>query len=290
MSDSPQTSFNELRLCLSPIFIIGSPRSGTSILAGSMAQHTHLWTADESQFLWDLFYDGRADANFQRVGRADGGSWLHNQGVGRAEFRAFLGLGLNALFTRQSQGRRWIDHTPVYTDLADLLAEMFPGAIFLHMLRDGRKVVHSMMNYLSIFRGDPKVLPWGTDFTEACIQWRHFVEVSMEFAARHPARCLTVTNEALVADPDNSFRKIFAFMGVPFEEAPASFFRENRWNSSFLTIADQRPSGSDPWNEWTLEQRRAFAAVAGQTLIKCGFATEEDLQLLDDQQGIGEAV
>src|SRR5207253_4877727 len=98
-------------ICSHPIFIIGSPRSGTTILAWSLAQHNQLWTSDESQILWDLFGDGRLDKNYQRAGRADG-SWLRKQRIEKAEFLCFLGLGLNALYTSRSQGKRWIDQTP----------------------------------------------------------------------------------------------------------------------------------------------------------------------------------
>src|SRR5262245_30168089 len=109
---------DKLTICSNPIFIIGSPRSGTTILAWSLAQHSELWTSDESQILWDLFGDGRLQKNYQRQNRPDG-SWLRKQGIEKAEFLKFLGLGFNALFTHQSQGKRWIDQTPVYTLMAE---------------------------------------------------------------------------------------------------------------------------------------------------------------------------
>lgn len=44
----------DLTICENPIFIIGSPRSGTSILAWSLAEHSQLDVFDESNFLWNL--------------------------------------------------------------------------------------------------------------------------------------------------------------------------------------------------------------------------------------------
>src|SRR5947209_3365345 len=112
-------------ICGRPIFVIGSPRSGTTILAWSLAQHSQLWTSDESQVLWDLFEGGRMEKNYQRLGRYDG-SWLCKQNIAKEEFLSYLGLGLNAMFTSRSQGKRWVDQTPVYALLAPHLAQMFP--------------------------------------------------------------------------------------------------------------------------------------------------------------------
>src|SRR4051794_31706163 len=83
--------------CSGPVFVVGAPRSGTTILAWSLAQHSQLWTSDESQVLWDLFEGGRLDKNYERQGRYDG-SWLCKQNITKEEFLGFLGVGLNALF------------------------------------------------------------------------------------------------------------------------------------------------------------------------------------------------
>src|SRR6266487_3057314 len=149
-SHEPGTNKPKLPISADPIFIIGSPRSGTTILAWSLAQHSQLWTSDESQILWDLFGDGRLNKNYQREGRPDG-SWLRKQGIEKAEFLEFLGLGLNALFTSRSEGKRWIDQTPFYTLMVDDLVSLFPGAFFIHILRDGRAVVNSMIHYRDRF-------------------------------------------------------------------------------------------------------------------------------------------
>src|SRR6516164_683846 len=215
-----------LQTCVGPIFVIGCPRSGTSVLAWSLAQHSRLWTSAESDILHHLFGRGYADRAFRLANERPDGSWIRVQGVDRAEFLGYLGLGINALFTSRRQGKRWIDQSPTYTLMVDVLGDMFPDAFFLHILRDGRRVVNSMVN--SGF-GEQ----WSNDFREACKTWRHFVELAMCFCAEHPARSLTVMNEKLVEDPPARFREIFDLIGVPYEEAPAEFIRTNRINSSY---------------------------------------------------------
>src|ERR1051325_8455218 len=93
------------RTCDNPIFIIGSPRSGTSILAWSLAQHSQLWTSDESDILYYLFGDDSVEIAFRTSIERRDGSWLKRQEVEQAEFSSYLGLGLNALFTSRSKGK-----------------------------------------------------------------------------------------------------------------------------------------------------------------------------------------
>jgi hypothetical protein len=236
-----QMSFQP-QLCPDPIFIIGSPRSGTSILAWSLAHHNQLWTSKEAHILYELFGEGYLEEALQRAKFRPDGSWLQEEGVEKGEFLYYLGLGLNALYTSRSRGRRWIEQTPSYTMIADLLIDMFPGALFLHALRDGRRVVNSMINFANRYADGlganyarSGLLPqWATaDFREACKTWSMFVESSMEFCVRNPTRCLTVVNEELVVNPHKGFREICSFLCIPYNTQPARFFHSARINSSY---------------------------------------------------------
>jgi hypothetical protein len=283
----------DLAICPNPIFVIGSPRSGTSILPWALAQHSELWTSRESDILYHLFGHRRAEKAFQKaVGRPDE-TWLLHNGVGQTEFLGYLGLGLNALFTSRSQGKRWIDQTPLYTLMVDTLAELFPGAQFLHVLRDGRRVVHSMIHFCNLLSDDLRAQfvksgqlpPWATDFRDACKNWRLFAETSMNFAAHHPDRCLTLRNEELLSDTEDRFREIFRFLSLPYEQAPILCFRSTRMNSSFPHLDADKPPAlqrrPDPWQEWSTEQKRIFVEEAGAALVKYGMAGADELAIPD---------
>ncbi len=276
-------------ICPDPVFIIGAPRSGTSILAWSLAQHSELWTEAESDIFFYMLKDGVLERAFETsVGRPDG-TWLRNQGVDLEQFLAHLGLGLNALLTTTSNGRRWVDQTPANTVVVDRIAEMFPGARFLHILRDGRRVVHSMINFHRAM-GDPEAVermkdagrlpPWTTDFGDACRTWDRFVGIASDFCRRHPDRAFTVRNERLITDPDDAMREVLDFLAVRQEPAPADFLRTNRINSSFAGSGKSEkapPAITEPWREWLPEQHEVFFENAGGTMIECGLATEAEL-------------
>lgn len=284
---------DRIAICHNPVFIIGSPRSGTTILARSLAQHSGLWSSFESEVIFSLYGSGRADAAYDHTMRRPWKSWLQDQQVDRSEFLRSLGCGINALFTSRSQGKRWVDHTLIYTLMADEIAEMFPGAFFIHMLRDGRRVVNSMINlrrspgFAGVEPNPEYVGAWTDDFAEACKTWRRYVDSANDFYKSHPARCLTVVNEELSADPKIGFAEIFKFLCLPIEEAPGEFFGSNRINSSFKRDGPTVTNGpADPWHGWSEEQKGIFSRVAGATLIASGFATREELGISPiDPQG-----
>ena len=268
-------STDALAFCRDPIFIIGSPRSGTSALARSLGEHNELWFSCEASIFYHLFGADRLDDIYAR--EIDGQKWLHAEGVSREEFLWATGLGINALYTGRSGGNRWIEKMPANTFMADVLADMFPGASFVHILRDGRRAVNSMVN----FRPPRK---WGATFRTACITWRQHVVAAMDFAAARPDRCLTVQNEGLVHDPEEGVSRIFQFLGVSYDRRPVEFFRSRQINSSFQRgSVGPLPAEflSYPWKQWTLEQRQTFLEEAGAMMVRCGLLTADQLHELE---------
>ena len=275
----------DLTTCENPIFIIGSPRSGTSILAWSLAEHSQLEVFAESTFLWKIFGNGYAEKAYESAkARPDGRDWLSLYDVTRSEFLGYLGVGLNALMSSRCPGKRWIDQTPHNTLMADTLAELFPGAFFIHILRDGRKVVHSMINFENVLGKDrAKMLKdsgllseWAKDFPAACKAWSWYVESSMRFCEKHRSRSMTVLNEKLRSDSEKHFRLILDRLDLPYEQAVADFFRTYRINSSFREAPQEANADDrviDSWQQWSDEQRETFVREAAPTMLKHGLAT-----------------
>lgn len=276
-----------VELCQEPVFVIGSPRSGTSAVPWALAHHPELWTSNESDLLWQLFGEGKALALYEAAS-ARPKTWLREHEVTRSEFLQHLGTGINALYSSRSGSRRWIDQTPVNTMMVDVLADMFPGARFLHVLRDGRRVVHSMIHFGAQFApgADPAALPaWSRGFREAAACWAEFVDRALTFGEQHPARCLEVVNEKLSADPETGFTEIQEFLGVAPRETAAAFFRTSRINSSFEADpwSTGRPPDAEPlherrpWEAWSREERRIFHDEAGATMVRAGFFRDAEL-------------
>jgi hypothetical protein len=258
-------------ICRKPLFIIGSPRSGTSVLAWALAQHSDFWTSGETDFLYHLFGHGGPEEAWA-LSSADGG-WLTRHDVDRSEFMSSVGLGMNALITKRSGGRRWVDQSPTYTAMATTIAELFPDALFAHILRDGRNVVQSMTT--SGFRA-----PWAKDFIEACRTWAWFVDRAVAFAAQAPERCVTIPYDFLSESPEACFTGILEFLDAEYDEAPAEFIRTRRINSSYQPDGPRSAAylgPRQPWQQWTKQQRKTFREEAGHAFVEYGFGTEHEL-------------
>jgi len=288
MADDARLPAATFDYCPSPVFVIGAPRSGTTALAHALARHSAFYAGDESFFLWDLFADGRAEDSYRRWALRPSSSWFHRERVSEESFLASLGLGLNAMFTVGSDGRRWVDHTPVHALMAETLGAMFPGAKFLHILRDGREVVNSMIHIQKTLTGNEleqmtqaEFMPdWARDFRLACETWRSHVRAASDFGRRHPDRCHTVLHRDFERNPAIAMAAILQFLDERYEEKPTRFLTRHRLNSSFTppdgaAVRDSiRP---DPRATWSAEQRATFADIAGADMIQLGLAVSAEL-------------
>lgn len=262
-------------LCPEPIFVIGSPRSGTSALGKALGSHPDAWASNETKFLAYLYGSGRPDQVHRIERDRPTVSWVRTNQVGADEFIAAVGAGFNALLTDRAGGRRWVDHTPDYTAFAGDLARMFPGAQFVHIVRDGRAVVHSMMHFADMFEGErrqqiePTLPEYFSDFQTACETWSARVDEGSRFAAAHPERCVTVTNESLVSKPDTVMSRILDAVGLEQHPAPARFIEEKRINSSFGRSPG--PRVARPWESWPSMSKQTFVELCGARQVELGY-------------------
>lgn len=267
-----------------PVFIIGAPRSGTTALARALGRHSRFYAGDETLFLLELFGDERAEKVHERWAGRPSSSWLRRENVSRERFLAALGQGLDSLFSSSTRGRRWVDHVPSHAMMADTIAGLFPAARFLHILRDGREVVNSMLNVPKTLGGDlgermrqAEFLPgWTRDFRVACETWLGHVRAATDFERRNPGRCLTVRHRDLEADPAAAMAAVFRFLGAPDERRPAHFLRKGwRINSSFAppggcpSVEYRRPPADAAWTD---EQKAIFDELCGAEMAAHGLA------------------
>ena len=256
------------------IFVIGSPRSGTSAISWALAQHPKIWTSAESDFLVHLFRKKHLESAYeQAVGRSDGG-WLETNDVSFEEFASSVGSGIDSLFRRRSNGAIWLDQTPGHTLLLPTLKVMFPGARFVHIVRDGRAVVRSMLN--SGFENLGFQMSWTQDFDEACKAWTVYARTANEFVRANGEIAFEVTNESLREDRGEAIARIFDFLGLDFCEGSVRFLSTERINSSFgpsscakARQAEQFALGE--WSTWTEDQKSRFDESCGELRRALGY-------------------
>ncbi|HET8985319.1 MAG TPA: sulfotransferase [Trueperaceae bacterium] len=218
-----------------PFFVVGSDRSGTTLLRLYLNASSRLAIPSESWFLIDLFAA-------RQGGAFEPGRVLDAAGLERAiaivtehprfrdgwhvdtdELRARLsGEGevtlptfIDALFRLETSlpaDGRWGDKTPEYAlHIADL-NEAFPQAQFVHIVRDGRDVYLSLASKRWRDRGH-------TPYELGRYWTRTVTEAGAAGAWLGPGRYLLVRYEDLVLDTRSTLERVTAFLGVEFEEA-----------------------------------------------------------------------
>jgi hypothetical protein len=284
---SPFQVGTEVQLCHNPIFVIGSFRSGTTAIAKSLGRHSELWySGHEANFVTFFFNRLNLDKLFQ-----SGEFWFEKHEVTKEELSAAIGLGINHLFTSRSGGRRWIEKTPRNALVAPALATAFPDALFLHALRDGRSTVNSMRSFMRAIAPETQakwaaegfVPEWTKGFRHSVKIWQEHVDKGMSFAADQSERCLTVRYEELLSRPEEGFRSILGFLGVPFEQACLDGYVSGRYNSSFP--GQQSASPVEAWKSWPTEDKHTFLEVAGESMVRSTYLSPAELEQLWSEVG-----
>jgi hypothetical protein len=246
-----------VNVCDNPIFVLGPPRSGTSMMQWALRQHPALWGGQESDFMIPLVDKLREVWEFGN--QRERLHWLSGQNVGWEEFLGHVGVGVNSMYMSRSRGLRWVEQTPQYTLHLDDICLLFPGARFVFMVRDGREVVASLRSFVN-----------PVSHERACRIWRDFITAGQAFSkGSRGGQLLMASYRNAVGDTEAEMMRIFQFIGEPFAQESVDFIRKrNPINSSF---AGEERSDGPRWLEWSNEEREVFADIAGDLLIGLGF-------------------
>lgn len=267
-----------------PLLVLGVRRSGTTLLRVMLDRHPQHAVPDESYFVPQLArrHPGRPDIaaftdDLRRTRR------LQELGIDVDEVARRLrpgmttGEAIGAVFATYAaaEGKeRWGDKTPLYMQHLPLLERLFPDALYVHLMRDGRDAA---LSFLAVPRGI-MTEGWGYPRTAAgfACQWRSEVLAARALGARvGPARYLEVRYEELVAAPEATLRTVCAFAGLEFDPGMTGYVGNvDVSRQPHQTRLLQAPTvGVRDWrSELPAEDIRAFEAIAGDVLAAAGYA------------------
>jgi len=172
-------------------------------------------------------------------------------------------------FVRAHGKSRWGDKTPRYVEHIPFLAGLFPGARFVHMVRDGRNVALSYAN-----------VPFGPKtVARAARLWARRVEIGIrDGRALAEGRYLELRYERLIADSESEIRSLCTFLNLGFD--PGMLDHAERARDVVLDrarkynpLTTQRPGAGA--SDWTRAMKpshvKIFEAVAGDVLDTAGY-------------------
>jgi tetratricopeptide (TPR) repeat protein len=240
--------------CAQHVFLVGFPRSGTTLLEESLAQHPDVITTQER----DGLADGvralmNANADIDRLALLGEDDAEHYR---QLYWKRLRGHGL------EPAGKTVIDKQPYNTINLPLIARLFPGAKIVFSLRDPRDVVLSC--FRRRFRMNASNYELLTPESAAAL-YNSMMQLAALYRAKLPLKLLDVRHESLTMDFAREMERIAEFIGLSQDGVLQEFAPRQRARAVVTPTAAQLGKGlrRDTGGHWR-RYRQELAPVLPQ--------------------------
>jgi hypothetical protein len=268
-----------------PFFIVGAQRSGSTLLRLILNAHSEIAIPEEARFLMPLLKESYLHYSFS----GESLKALIDYLVLNPQFklwnydttRLFEQLSqmdrltvrelIDCMYTSYSMSEnksRWGDKSLFFRSI-DVLYAMFPGARFIHIVRDGRDVFHSWR----------KIDPSKDNVAVTALDWCYkLYRIERSFERLPQENRMTVRYEDLLGQPQATIHSICSFVGVDYEQAMLSFYRRSHnyvgAHHSELIFQPLDARNCYKWKK-NLTQReiRVYSLLARRPLARYGYET-----------------
>ena len=237
-----------------PLFVVGAPRSGSTYLTHILNQHPSLFITQESRI---MVYVHRMLEN----GKDPWCALAYRDQTCSLAQESALGLVRDFYSTVSKPGaKRWGDKFPHYVDpktdpgCADRILSLFPQAQFIHLIRDPRAVVYSLLRK-SRSQGMPKTLEESVDV------WRRCVETAENLP---PSQIHRVFYENLVQTPERELSKLLEFVGEPMADEVLKFIQQQTLNPTNFSQPTSTLLPGQVTSEWEEMSEKQLSTIALQ--------------------------
>ena len=233
-----------------PIFIVGMPRSGTTLLEQILAAHSQVWGGGELNLLrrviiGDARYPGMAGYGVAKRG--------FPEGLGNLNTEAYDAMARDYLqgLPKVSSGvSRITDKMPSNFMFAGMIPLMFPNATIIHARRSPMDICLSC--YAIHF-------PYGQSFSYDLVElgryYRLYSRLMEHWHRVMPGRMLDVRYENVVENPETEARRLIGFAGLDWQDQCLDFHKSRR---HVATASAQQVR--EPVHKRSLARWRKFAA------------------------------
>ena len=188
-----------------PIFIVGAPRSGTTLLRLMLDSHPNISSGPETHFL--VKFKSILGSDWRRLKRYGFEKTYWQEKI--ADFFSSFQMD----YARKRGKIRWAEKTPKYALHPDFINGIFPESQIIHIIRDGRDVVNSYRDR------------WGYVRAIGGIEaWRRYILAAKKFARTVTGeRFYELHYEDLVNDAEGTMGKLLEFLHEPWSDQVLSY-------------------------------------------------------------------
>jgi tetratricopeptide (TPR) repeat protein len=199
-----------------PVFVLGLPRSGTSLVEQILASHPRVFGAGELALVRTAYRSLPG-----RVGRTAPGIKCIDA-LDRPLVRSLAEEYLAAVRRLAPQAERIVDKMPDNYLMLGLIATLLPQARIIHTRRDVRDVG------LSCWMTHFKHIRWACDLTHVAERIREYQRLMVHWRRVLPSPMLEIDYEDVVGDLEGSARRLVAWCGLEWDGACLAFHQTKR--------------------------------------------------------------
>jgi hypothetical protein len=264
-----------------PLFIVGAPRSGTTWVQRLLLDHPQICGGQESHFFPGFAYPMQMFDPLPRGERPVNLSTYWTKAAFFEELRGIWRRTMTPIVQAKPTATVLVEKTPQHAQYMDRIIDLLPASRFIHVIRDSRAVVASL---LAASREQ-----WGarwapSDALTAARLWKsHVLQAGTRGASLGPQRYTTVHFEQLCADPVRHLIRLFSFIGLDVTEqwARQTTDEHSLSKEKASPTASSEPPGFyrhgsiENWRkELSFMQKRIVWKYTGPLMLQYGYTRE----------------
>jgi tetratricopeptide (TPR) repeat protein len=228
---------------LTPIFLVGLPRSGSTLLEQMLSRHTDIETAGEVHYLADILVRKLEELTKKS----------YPQDLQKIPQERILQLGesyLSKLQGHYPQSNYIIDKLPANFQSIGLIRKALPHAIIIHLTR------HPVAVGLSIFRNYFLANePYFCDLEEFAQYYQLYRELMDFWRDSNPASYYEMSYESLVASPKEQLFRLLEFCGLEWQDECLEFYKTTKTVNTLSAGQVRQPlyqTSIDDWENYSI--------------------------------------
>jgi hypothetical protein len=238
-------------------FVVGPPRSGSTLLARMIGSHTQIYSRPEPHMLTPLahlgYYDKVDKAPYDAILAAESmRQFVADLPRGEQDYidacRAYSDTLYLRMLSNQPEARFFLDKTPAYALVLDFIARIYPQARYVVLTRHPLAVFSSYAE--SFFDSDYEAAYAYNPILE------RYVPAIAKFLRAGSVPIHHVVYERMVADPEAALERVFAFLDVANEPEAVNYGEHEHVERGLgdpIGVAKHSRPTTASINKWAIE-------------------------------------